>query len=117
MQAIKDMENAQLRTNLPEFGPGDTVRVSVRVTEGGRDRLQQYQGVVIRSHNAGLRATFTVRRLTHGTGVERTFLLHSPRIERIEVLRHGRVRRAQLYYVRGRVGRAARIKEDRRTQN
>ena len=114
MQAIKDLENAQVRSNLPEFGSGDTLRVHVRVTEGGRERLQQYQGVVIRRHNAGLRATFTVRRVTHGVGVERTFLLHSPRIEKIEVLRHGRVRRAQLYYLRGRIGRAARIKEDRR---
>jgi len=114
MQAIKDLENAQVRSDLPEFGSGDTLRVHVRVTEGGRERLQQYQGVVIRCHNAGLRATFTVRRVTHGVGVERTFLLHSPRIEKIEVLRHGRVRRAQLYYLRGRIGRAARIKEDRR---
>jgi large subunit ribosomal protein L19 len=113
MQAIRDIENAQLRQNLPEFGPGDTVRISVRVTEGGRERLQQYMGVVIRRHNAGLRATFTVRRVTHGIGVERTFLLHSPRIDKIEVLRHGQVRRAKLYYLRDRIGRAARIKEDR----
>ena len=113
MLAIKELENAQLRANLPEFGPGDTVRVSVKVVEGGRERVQQYQGVVIRRHNEGLRATFSVRRVTHGIGVERTFLLHSPRIEKIEVLRHGKVRRAKLYYLRGRVGRSARIKEDR----
>jgi large subunit ribosomal protein L19 len=114
MQAIRDIENAQLQPNLPDFGPGDTVRISVKVTEGGRERLQQYQGVVIRRHNAGLRATFTVRRVTHAIGVERTFLLHSPRIDKIEVLRHGKVRRAKLYYLRDRIGRAARIKEDRR---
>jgi len=113
MQAIRDIENAQLQPNLPDFGPGDTVRISVKVTEGGRERLQLYQGVVIRRHNAGLRATFTVRRVTHAIGVERTFLLHSPRIDKIEVLRHGKVRRAKLYYLRDRVGRAARIKEDR----
>ncbi len=112
-QAITDLERAQLRSDLPEFGPGDTVRVHVKVVEGGRERLQQYQGVVIRRHNAGLRATFTVRRVTHGIGVERTFLLHSPRIDHLEVLRHGRVRRAKLYYLRGRIGRHARIKEDR----
>jgi large subunit ribosomal protein L19 len=114
MQAIRDIENAQLRTDLPDFGPGDTLRVHVKVTEGGRERLQQYQGAVIRRHNAGLRATFTVRRVTHGIGVERCFLLHSPRLEKIEVLRHGKVRRAKLYYLRDRIGRAARIKEDRR---
>ncbi len=114
MQVITDIENAQLRADLPEFGPGDTVKVHVKVVEGGRERLQQYQGVVIRRHNSGLRATFTVRRVTHAIGVERTFLLHSPRIDRIEVLRHGKVRRATLYYLRDRVGRAARIKEDRR---
>ena len=110
---ITEIENAQLRTDLPAFGPGDTVRVHVKVVEGGRERLQQYQGVVIRRHNAGLRATFTVRRVTHGIGVERTFLAHSPRIDHVDVLRHGKVRRAKLYYLRGRIGRAARIKEDR----
>ncbi len=114
MQAITDIENAQLRTDLPEFGPGDTVRMHVKVVEGGRERVQQYQGVVIRRHNAGARATVTVRRVTHGIGVERTFLVHSPRIDHVEVLRHGKVRRAKLYYLRGRVGRSARIKEDRR---
>ena len=114
MSAIQELENAQLRQDIPDFGPGDTLRVSVKVVEGSRERLQQYQGVVIRRHNSGLRATFTVRRVTHGIGVERTFLLHSPRIETIEVLRHGKVRRSKLYYLRDLVGRAARIKEDRR---
>jgi large subunit ribosomal protein L19 len=114
MNIIAEIENAQLRKQVPEFGPGDNVTVRIRVTEGGKERLQPYEGVVIARRNQGLRETFTVRRVTHGVGVERTFLLHSPRLEGIEVTRHGKVRRAKLYYLRGRVGRAARIKEDRR---
>jgi large subunit ribosomal protein L19 len=116
MLAIKDIEAAQLREKLPEFQPGDQVKVTVRVIEGGKERQQPYQGVVIARRGAGLKETFTVRRVTHGVGVERTFLLHSPRVEKIEVLRHGRVRRAKLYYLRDRVGKAARIKEDRNRQ-
>lgn len=104
----------QLRTDLPEFGPGDNVTVRIRVTEGGRERVQPYEGVVIARRNGGVRETFTVRRVTHGVGVERTFLLQSPRLEGIKVTRRGKVRRAKLYYLRGRAGRAARIKEDRR---
>ncbi len=111
---IAEIENAQLKKNVPEFGPGDQVRVTVRVTEGGRERSQPYQGVVIARRNSGVKETFTVRRVTHGIGVERTFFTHSPRVEKIEVLRRGRVRRAKLFYLRGRSGRAARIKEDRR---
>ena len=111
---VSEIENAQLKESVPEFGPGDQVRVTVRVTEAGRERTQPYQGVVIARRNSGIRDTFTVRRVTHGIGVERTFLTHSPRLEKIEVLRRGRVRRAKLYYLRGRVGRAARVKEDRR---
>ncbi|UCC67507.1 MAG: 50S ribosomal protein L19 [Armatimonadota bacterium] len=114
MLAMKEIENAQLRKDSPEFGPGDLVRVTVRVVEGGRERLQPFEGVVIARGGTKLKETFTVRRVTHGVGVERTFLLHSPRVEEIKVLRRGRVRRAKLYYLRGRVGRAARIKEDRR---
>jgi len=114
MQAIKDIERAQLREDLPGFGPGDQVRVTVRVVEGGKERLQPYQGVVIAKRNSGLKETFTVRRVTHGVGVERTFYVHSPRVDKIEVMRRGRVRRAKLFYLRGRVGRGARIKEDRR---
>ena len=114
MLAIKELEDAQRRENLPEFGPGDLVRVTVRVIEGERERVQPFQGVVIARRNRGLKETLTVRRVTHGVGVERTFLLHSPRLEGIKVLRRGRVRRAKLYYLRSRVGRAARIKEDRR---
>jgi len=114
MLAIKEIEAAQLRTEVPEFKPGDQVRITVRVIEGGRERSQPFQGVVIARRGNGLKETFTVRRVTHGVGVERTFLLHSPRVEKIEVLRYGRVRRAKLFYLRDRVGKAARIKEDRR---
>jgi large subunit ribosomal protein L19 len=114
MQAIKEIEGAQLRKELPSFGPGDQVRVTVRVVEGGKERSQPYQGVVIARRNSGIKETFTVRRVTHGVGVERTFYVHSPRVEKIEVLRRGRVRRARLFYLRGRVGRGARIREDRR---
>ena len=113
MLAIKDVESAQLREEIPQFQPGDQVRVTVRVVEGGRERTQPFQGVVIARRGTGLKETFTVRRVTHGVGVERTFMLHSPRVEAIEVLRHGRVRRAKLYYLRERVGKSARIKEDR----
>jgi large subunit ribosomal protein L19 len=114
MLAIENIEKAQLRTEVPDFQPGDLVRVTVRVVEGGRERTQPFQGVVTARRGRGLRETFTVRRVTHGVGVERTFLLHSPRVENIEVLRRGRVRRAKLLYLRQRVGRAARVKEDRR---
>jgi large subunit ribosomal protein L19 len=113
MLSIKDVESAQLREKVPQFQPGDQVRVTVRVTEGGKERSQPFQGVVIARRGAGLKETFTVRRVTQGVGVERTFMLHSPRVEGIDVLRHGRVRRAKLYYLRELVGRAARIKEDR----
>jgi len=113
MLAIQSLEQAQLRSDLPEFQPGDNVRVTVRVTEGGRERSQPFQGVVIARRGGGLKETFTVRRVTHGTGVERTFLLHSPRVEKIDVLRRRNVRRAKLYYLRDRVGKKARIKEDR----
>jgi len=113
MISIKDVESAQLREKVPQFQPGDQVRVTVRVTEGGKERSQPFQGVVIARRGAGLKETFTVRRVTQGVGVERTFMLHSPRVEGIDVLRHGRVRRAKLYYLRELVGRAARIKEDR----
>jgi large subunit ribosomal protein L19 len=111
---MKELEDAQLRKDVPDFTPGDQVRVTVRIVEGGRERVQRFEGVVIGRRNSGLKATFTVRRVTHGIGVERTFFVHSPRIESIEVLRRGRVRRAKLYYLRGLAGRAARIKEDRR---
>jgi len=114
MPAIEELAEAQLRAEVPEFKPGDLVKTTVRVVEAGRERSQPFQGVVIARRGKGHQKTFTVRRVAHGIGVERTFLLHSPRVEKIEVLRHGRVRRAKLYYLRDRVGRAARIKEDRR---
>ncbi len=113
MDQIRRIEEAQLRSDVPEFRPGDTVRVHVKVVEGTRERIQAYEGVVIARKHGGLRETFTVRRVTYGVGVERTFLLHSPRIDRIEVLRHGVVRRAKLYYLRGLSGKAARIRERR----
>ncbi len=105
------VENAQLRTDIPEIKSGDTVRLQVRVVEGSRERLQPFEGVVMRLRGGGTNRNFTVRRITHGVGVERTFLIHSPRIERIEVVRHARVRRKQLYYLRGLTGKAARLKE------
>jgi large subunit ribosomal protein L19 len=98
---------------IPELASGDTVRVYIRVVEGGKERLQPFQGVVIKLQGGGVSATFTVRRIAYGVGVERTFPLYSPRVERVEVIRHGKVRRAKLYYLRGRSGKAARIKERR----
>ena len=102
--------------NVAEFGPGDTVRVHAKIVEGNRERVQVFEGVVIRRRNAGSSSNFTVRRVTHGVGVERIFSLYSPRLEQVEVTRRGKVRRAKLYYLRGRTGRAARIKEAPRQQ-
>jgi large subunit ribosomal protein L19 len=113
MNVIEQIEREQQREAVPELRPGDTVRVHARVVEGTRERVQVFEGLVIRVAGGGLRRSFTVRRVTHGVGVERTFLVHSPRVEKVEVVRHGRVRQARLYYLRGRVGRAARIKERR----
>ncbi len=100
--------------NIPEFSSGDTIKVFAKVVEGERERIQAFEGVVIRVRRAGASSNFTVRRLAHGVGVERTFLLHSPRVEKVEVTRRGKVRRNALYYLRGRTGKAARIKEQRR---
>jgi|SRR5215471_17031624 large subunit ribosomal protein L19 len=113
MDLVKSVEQEFVRSDLPEFRAGDTVRVAVKVVEGGRERLQQFEGVVLRKRGGGTSATFTVRRISHNVGVERTFLLNSPRIERLEVVRRGKVRRARLYYLRGLTGKAARIKERR----
>ncbi len=113
MQKIAAVKRAQLRSKLPAFNPGDTVRVHLKVVEGGRERIQAFEGVVIARKHGGLRETFTVRRISHGVGVERIFLLNSPRIERLDVVRKGRVRQAKLYYLRGKIGREARIKEQR----
>ncbi|MGB9887768.1 MAG: 50S ribosomal protein L19 [Moorellales bacterium] len=103
-----------MRNDIPDFGPGDTVRVHVRVTEGGRDRIQVFEGVVLRRRGRGCNETFTVRRISYGVGVERTFPLHSPRLEKIEVVRQGRVRRAKLYYLREKIGKAAKVREKER---
>lgn len=108
---IETLENEQLRKDIPEFRPGDTVRVHVKVVEGKTERVQVFEGIVIARKNAGVRETFTVRRISYGVGVERTFLVHSPRLEKIEVKRRGIVRRAKLFYLRGLSGKAARIKE------
>jgi large subunit ribosomal protein L19 len=111
---VREIEAEQFKSEIPLFGPGDTVRVHARVVEGTRERIQVFEGVVIRRRSGGINENFTVRRIaSHGVGVERTFLIHSPRIDKIEVTRRGRVRRAKLYYLRGRTGRAARIKERR----
>lgn len=108
---IQQLEAAQIKSNLPDFAPGDTVVVQVKVSEGSRDRLQAFEGVVIARRNRGLDSAFTVRKISHGVGVERVFQLHSPQIESIAVKRRGDVRGAKLYYLRDRSGRAARIKE------
>lgn len=113
MNIIDVLEQEQLRQDIPAFRPGDTVRVHVKVVEGTRERIQVFEGVVIRRQGASVRETFTVRRISYGVGVERTFLVHSPRLERIEVVRRGIVRRAKLYYLRNLTGKAARIKERR----
>jgi large subunit ribosomal protein L19 len=107
------VEQQQLRDDVPAFAPGDTLKVHVRVVEGNRQRVQIFEGVVIRRQGGGIRETFTVRKLSFGVGVERTFPLHSPIIEKIEVVTRGDVRRAKLYYLRDRVGKAARVKEKR----
>ena len=108
---IQEIEQAPLKTDVPEFGAGDTVTVQVKVKEGTRERLQAFQGVVIARRNRGLNSAFTVRKVSHGVGVERVFQLHSPIIDSIEVNRRGDVRRAKLYFLRDRSGKSARIKE------
>ena len=113
MQATDLVDRANLRTDIPEFAPGDTLKVHVRVVEGSRERTQLFQGVVIRRKGSGVRETFTVRKVSFGVGVERTFPVHSPIVSKIEVVTRGDVRRAKLYYLRDRVGRAAKVKEKR----
>ena len=110
-EIIRSIEQAQLRTDLPSFNVGDTLRVFVKVVEGSRERLQAFEGTVIAKRNGSSRETFTVRRVSYGIGVERTFPLHSPRVDNIEVIRRGKVRRAKLYYLRNLQGKAAKIKE------
>ena len=111
MDYIKAIEQEQLRNDLPELRIGDTVRVHVKVVEGNRERLQAFEGTIIAKRNGSVRETFTVRRVSYGVGVERTFPVHSPRVDHIDVVRRGKVRRAKLYYLRNRVGKAAKVKE------
>jgi len=111
MNDLQALENAHVRDDLPDFRPGDTVKVHVRVVEGGRERVQLFEGIVLARNGSGPRASFTVRKVSFGVGVERVFPLHAPIIAKIEVVRRGDVRRSKLYYLRNRVGRSARIKE------
>ena len=113
-EIIRSIEREQLRTDRPDFRVGDTVRVYVKVVEGSRERLQAFEGTVIAMRNGGVRETFTVRRVSYGIGVERTFPIHSPRVDHVEIIRHGKVRRAKLYYLRSLQGKAAKIKEVKR---
>ncbi len=110
---LQSIAERQLKPDVPQLAPGDTVKVHVKVVEGARERIQIFEGTVMRLRSGGPATNFTVRRVAHGIGVERTFLLHSPRLDKIEVVRHGKVRRAQLYYLRTRVGKAAKIRERR----
>jgi len=110
---IRAIEEEQMKKDIPNFRPGDTVKVHVKVIEGGRERIQVFEGTVIRRRGSGLSETFSVRRISYGVGVERSFLVHSPRIEKIELVRRGKVRRARLYYMRSRFGKQAKIKEKR----
>ncbi|MBI5118792.1 50S ribosomal protein L19 [Candidatus Poribacteria bacterium] len=110
MNLMEVIEKEQLRTDLPRFQAGDTVRVSLKIVEGGRERIQVFEGIVVGRKGKGVRETFTVRKVTFGVGVERVFPLHSPRLQGIEVVSEGRVRRAKLYYLRGKVGKKSRVK-------
>ena len=110
---IEEIENSQLRTGLPEFRVGDTVRVHYKIVEGDKDRIQVFQGVVIKKHRAGLRSSFTVRKVSFNVGVERVFMLHSPRLDKIEVTSRGVVRRGRLFYLRDLSGKAARVRDEK----
>lgn len=114
VDVLKLVEESQMKKDLPDFGPGDRVKVHYKVVEGGRERIQVFDGIVIARQRGGLRETFLVRRVSYGIGVERTFPVHSPRIDKIEVIRRGRVRRAKLFYLRGLSGKSARIAEQKR---
>ena len=113
-EIIRSIEAKQIRSDLPQINVGDTVRVWVKVVEGNRERLQAFEGTVIAKRNGGIRETFTVRRVSYGIGVERTFPINCPRVDHVELIRHGKVRRAKLYYLRDRQGKAAKIKEVKR---
>lgn len=113
-ELMQSVESVESNPNIPQLKPGDTVRVHARIVEGSRERIQVFQGTLIRLRGRGINTNFTVRRIaSHGIGVERTFLLHSPRLEKVEVLRHGHVRRSKLYYLRERKGKSARLREKR----
>jgi large subunit ribosomal protein L19 len=111
MDQIRALEAQQIRDDLPEFRVGDTVKVHYRITEGNRERIQVFQGVIIRRHGAGARETFTVRKISFAVGVERTFPVHSPKIEKVEIVSRAKVRRAKLYFLRDKIGKKARLKE------
>ena len=111
MQILDSVDAASLRSDIPAFAPGDTVKVHLKVKEGNRERIQIFEGTVIAKKHGGIEETFTVRRLSYGIGVEKVFPVHAPSIEKVEVVRHGKVRRAKLYYLRNRVGKAAKVKE------
>lgn len=113
MDVVRSIEVAQAKQDIPPFGPGDTVRVHVKVIEGDRERIQVFEGIVVSRSGGSTNETFTVRKVSQGIGVERTFPIHSPRIDKLEVSRRGRVRRAKLFYLRDRLGKAARVKERR----
>ena len=110
-EIIKKIEEAQLKENIDQFNVGDTVRVHNKIKEGAKERIQMFEGTVIAKKNGGISETFTVRRISYGVGVEKTFPLHSPNVVKVDIIRHGKVRRAKLYYLRGRVGKAAKTKE------
>ena len=112
MDIIKSIEHEQLKNKIPDLKVGDTVRVHQRIKEGNRERIQVFEGIIIKKQGGGVNATFTVRRIAYGVGVEKTFLIHSPLVEKVEVVRVGKARRAKLYYLRDRVGKAAKTKED-----
>ena len=117
MDKIKAIENEQLRANPLELNIGDTVKVHVKIKEGNRERIQVFEGTIIKRQRGGSNETFTVRRVAYGTGVERTFLVNSPKVEKVEIVRHGKVRRAKLYYLRDRIGKATKVKEDITVRN
>lgn len=114
MEIIKELEKEQIKSDLPEFGVGDTVKVHLKVKEGKRERIQIFEGIVLKKQNGSVRETFTVRKISYGVGVEKTLPLHSPKIDKIEVSRRGKVRRAKLNYLRERVGKAAKVKQRKR---
>ena len=111
MDKVRAFASEQLKTEVPQFGIGDGVKVYVRIVEGEKERIQLFEGTVIAKHGGGISETFTVRRVSYGVGVEKTFPIHSPNVEKVEIIRVGKIRRAKLYYLRGRVGKASKVKE------